>query len=137
MAEKTAAIKGKIDSGSRAAKASNAAASDEISGQTISQEVTSVVQDAGSGATDDALGIKLDTLATHAALAGQPILAQAAHDASVAISVHDTQATASALNTLVTAVAPVRFMPVMLTDVPPAVGLVFGEIEASVGAAAV
>ena len=90
----------------RAEKISNIATTNEAQGQTISQEVTSLVQEADSGASDDALGIKLDTLATHAALAGQPVLAQAAHDASVAVSGHDVQATASALSTLATAVAP-------------------------------
>ena len=90
----------------RTEKASHTAPAHEAPGQTISQEVTSLVQDAGLGAADDALGIKLNILATHAALAGQPILAQAAHDASVAVSVHDTLATASALSTLATAVAP-------------------------------
>lgn len=89
----------------RVEKTFNAGPAHEVPGQTISQQVTSLVHDAGSGASGDALGFKLDTLATHAALAGQPVLAQAAHDASVAVSGHDTQATASALNTLATAVA--------------------------------
>ncbi|MGB4115360.1 MAG: Hpt domain-containing protein [Polaromonas sp.] len=96
----------------RVEKATNSAAADEAPGLTISQEVTSVVNDAGSGAADDALGIKLDSLATHAALAGQPVLAKAAHDASVAVSVHDSQATASAMSTLATAVAPTAASPV-------------------------
>mgnify|MGYP000099482259 CR=1 FL=1 len=95
----------------RAEKTFNAEPSQEAPGQTISQQVTSLVQDAGSGASDDALSFKLDTLATHAALAGQPVLAQAAHDASVAVSGHDTQATASALNTLATAIAPAAGSP--------------------------
>ena len=43
----------------------------------------------------------------------------------------------AAVPPIVTAVAPVRFMPVMLTDVPPAVGPVFGVIDVTVGAAAV
>ena len=91
----------------RTEKASHTAPAHEAPGQTISQEVTSLVQDAGLGAADDALGIKLNMLATHAALAGQPTLAQAAHDASVAVSIHDTLATASALSTLASAFAPV------------------------------
>jgi chemosensory pili system protein ChpA (sensor histidine kinase/response regulator) len=95
----------------RVEKAPQAAAAHEAPGQTITQEVTSLVQDAGLGASDDALGVKLTSLATHAALAGQPVLAQAAHDASVAVSGHDTQATANALNTLATAVAPAAASP--------------------------
>ena len=95
----------------RAEKTSSGAPTNEAPTQTISQEVTSLVQDAGSGVSDDALGIKLNTLATHAALAGQPVLAQAAHDASVAVSAHDARATASALSTLATAVAPVAGSP--------------------------
>ena len=75
--------------------------------QTISQEVTLLVQDAESGVSDDALGIRLNTLATHAALAGQPVLAQAALDASLAVAVQNFQATTDALNTLAIAVAPV------------------------------
>ncbi len=95
----------------RAEKAVKLGSANEAPGQTISQEVNSLVKDAGSGALDDALGVKLNTLATHAALAGQPVLAQAAHEASVAVSVHDAQATAVALNTLATAVAPAAGSP--------------------------
>ena len=84
-----------------------AAAVVEVPGQTISQEITALVQDAESGGSDDALGMRLNTLATQAALAGQPVLAQAAHEASLAVAVHDSHATTQALNTLATAVAPV------------------------------
>jgi hypothetical protein len=35
----------------------------------------------------------------------------------------------------VTAVTPVKLVPVMVTDVPPAVGPAVGEIEVTVGAA--
>nr|MCA1071700.1 hypothetical protein [Delftia acidovorans] len=35
----------------------------------------------------------------------------------------------------VTAVAPVKFVPVRVTEVPPAVGPAVGEMEVSVGAA--
>ena len=94
----------------RAGKYFNLAAQ-EASGQTLSQEATCLVQDAGLGAPGDALGIKLNTLATQAALAGQPMLAQAAHDASLAVSGHDIAATASALNTLATTVAPAAGSP--------------------------
>ena len=90
----------------RAEKVTSIAPALEAPGQTISQEVTSLVLDTGSGVTDDLLGDKLDTLATHAALAGQPVLAQAAHEASVAVSIQDTQATSIALNLLAAAVAP-------------------------------
>ena len=90
----------------RAEKVNSIAPGNEAPGQTISQKVTSLVMSAESGATDDSLGTKLDTLATHAALAGQPVLAQAAHEASVAVSIQDAQATSSALNLLAAAVAP-------------------------------
>ena len=95
----------------RAEKTSHAAPAPQAPSQTISQEVTSLVQEAGLGAAVDALGIKLNTLATHAALAGQPLLAQAAHDASLAASVQDVQATASALKSLASAVAPATVSP--------------------------
>ncbi len=90
----------------RVEKNFSAASVAEAPNQTITEEVHSVVQDADAGASDDALGIKLDALATHAALAGQPQMAQAAHEASAAVAVHDVEATASAMNTLATTVLP-------------------------------
>lgn len=100
----------------RAEKSLHTAATHEAPGQTISQEVTSLVQDAGSGASGDALGIKLTALATHAALAGQTVLAQAAHDASLAVSGHDLEATATALSTLATTAAPATGSPAIQTE---------------------
>ncbi len=73
----------------------------------LSQEVIAVVRDAGTGAADENLTVKLDALATHAALAGQSELAKTAHDASVAVSGHNPEATASAFNSLAFAMAPV------------------------------
>ncbi len=78
----------------------------DIQGQTISQEVSSVVKGAGSGASAAELGSQLNNLATHAALADQPVLAQAAHDASAAVSDQDSQATASAMDMLATVAMP-------------------------------
>ena len=101
----------------RTEKTSNASPANGVPGQSISQEVTSLVQDAGSGASDDTLGIKLNTLATNAALAGQPVLAQAAYDASVAVSGHDAQVTASALSTLATTIAPAVASPASQVEV--------------------
>ena len=95
----------------RADKVANTAPTIEAPTQTISQEVTSLVQDAQIGASDDALGIRLNTLATQAALADQPVLAQAAHDASLAVAVHNLQDTTNALNTLAITVAPVSGTP--------------------------
>ena len=98
----------------RAEKTITAAPANEAPSPTLSQEVVTLVENASSDASDDALGIKLDTLATQAALAGQPVLAQAALDASLAVSVRDTQATANALNalnTLAIAVVPVSGPP--------------------------
>ena len=95
----------------RAEKILTAVPANEATHQTISQEVSSLMQDAGSGSSGDALGTKLSALATHAALAGQPVLAQAAHDASVAVSAHNAEETASALSTFVATVSPPAVNP--------------------------
>jgi chemosensory pili system protein ChpA (sensor histidine kinase/response regulator) len=72
----------------------------------LSQEVISVMRQANSGASDEDLAVKLDALATHAALAGQAVLAKTAHDASVAVSTNDLDATAQALTTMADNIAP-------------------------------
>ena len=95
----------------RAEKTFTSALDDEAPLQSLSQEVSSLVQDAGSGSTSDALGTKLSALATHAALAGQPLLAQAAHEASVAVSAQNAEVAANALSTFVTTVAPAEVSP--------------------------
>ena len=95
----------------RAEKITSTSLTLEAPVQNISQEVTLLVQDAESGTSDDALGIRLNTLATHAALAGQPVLAQAALDASLAVAVHNFQATNDGLTTLAIAAAPVSGTP--------------------------
>ncbi len=82
------------------------AASVSTSNDLLSEEVTSLVQHADAGVSSEKLTLELDTLATHAALAGQPGLAKNAHEASVAVAEHGTQAAASALNTLAFSVAP-------------------------------
>ncbi len=71
----------------------------------LSQEVISAIRQANSGASDENLTVKLDALSTHAALAGQAGLAKTAHDASVAASTNDSDATAQALNTMADTIA--------------------------------
>ena len=72
----------------------------------LSQKVIAVVRDAGTGIADENLTVKLDALATHAALADQSELAKIAHDASVAVSGQNPEATASAFNSLAFTLAP-------------------------------
>ena len=84
----------------RTGKTPEAAQVDEALGPTFLREVSSLMRDAVTGTPDDALGSKLNALATHAALAGQPVLAQVAHEGSVAVSVHESQAISDALSTL-------------------------------------
>ena len=68
----------------------------------LSQEVLSVVQDAEAGISAANLSVKLDVLATHAALADQPGLAQTARDAAMAVA-GNTQAASGSLTDLVAA----------------------------------
>ncbi|MES2190472.1 MAG: Hpt domain-containing protein [Pseudomonadota bacterium] len=81
-------------------------ASVSTSNDLLSEEVSSLVQHVDAGASTEKLTFELDTLATHAALAGQPGLAKNAHEASVAVAEHGTQAAANALSTLAFSVAP-------------------------------
>ncbi|MBW8720422.1 MAG: Hpt domain-containing protein, partial [Polaromonas sp.] len=83
-----------------------AAASVTVNSDMLSQEVASVVQDAGLGEKSESLTVKLDALATHAALAEQPALAQTARDASAAVSGSNADAAATAMTTLAFAVTP-------------------------------
>ena len=71
----------------------------------LSQEVRSVVQDAEAGVSAESLSVKLDVLATHAALADQPGLAQTARNAAIAVA-GNTQTDAGSLTDLVAATAP-------------------------------
>ncbi|WP_096671284.1 hybrid sensor histidine kinase/response regulator [Polaromonas sp. AET17H-212] len=71
----------------------------------LSQEVLSVVQDAQAGDSAESLSVKLDVLATHAALADQPALAQTARDAALAVG-QGPQTNAGSLTSLVAAAAP-------------------------------
>ena len=95
----------------RAQNAASAATSVTVTNDSLSQEVISVVQDAGLGETDQNLTLKLDTLATQAALAEQPALAQSAREAAVAVSGSSASAAAEALTTLAFTVAPVQAAP--------------------------
>ena len=97
----------------RTHKANDAAAGVSTSGDLLSQQVISVMQDAGAGASDEKLTGKLDALATHAALAGQSELAKIAHDASLAVSQHDREATASALDHMASSMTSVVAEPVL------------------------
>jgi chemosensory pili system protein ChpA (sensor histidine kinase/response regulator) len=90
----------------RAEKVQSLAPEASSSVDALSQEVISAIRQANSGASDENLTVKLDGLATHAALAGQVGLANTAHEASVAASTNDSNATAQALNTMATAIAP-------------------------------
>jgi chemosensory pili system protein ChpA (sensor histidine kinase/response regulator) len=87
----------------RSQAAPDAAASVTVHGE-LSQEVLSVVQDAEAGLSAATLSVKLDVLATHAALADQPALAQTARDAAAAV-VSNTQADSTSLTDLVAAAA--------------------------------
>ena len=87
------------------------AASVTTSNDSLSQEVSSVVQDVDAGASHEKLTGKLDALATHAALAGQSGLAKSAHDALVAVAENNSEATASAMTNLVSSVSPPSVEP--------------------------
>ncbi|MEO8390037.1 MAG: Hpt domain-containing protein [Polaromonas sp.] len=95
----------------RAQNAAGAASSVTVNNDSLSQEVIAAVQDAGQGEPDHNLTLKLDALATHAALAEQPALAQSAREASVAVSGNDAGAAADALTTLAFAVTPAPAEP--------------------------
>lgn len=90
----------------RAQNAASAASAVTVNSDMLSQEVISVVQDAGLGEKSENLTVKLDALATHAALAEQPGLAQTARDASAAVSGSNADAAATAMTTLAFAVTP-------------------------------
>ena len=90
------------------------AASVTTNSEILSEEVMAVVQQVSAGAASEKLTERLDALAAHAALAGQPGLAQTAHQASVAVSGEDSVAAAnalSALSALASSVAPVPDAP--------------------------
>lgn len=72
----------------------------------LSQEVLSVVQDARAGDSMESLSVKLDVLATHAALADQPALAQTARDAALAVTGQSQQSNADSFTELAAAAAP-------------------------------
>ena len=83
-----------------------------VPGETLVQEVNAVVVlQVKEGVTDEILADKLDALASHAALAGQPELAQTAHATSVAVSARDHAATADAMLQLASSVAPAVVPP--------------------------
>ena len=71
------------------------------SNDSLSREVSAVIEDVDTGTSREKLTLKLDALITHAALAGQSALAKTAHDALVAVAEKNSVATASAMTSLV------------------------------------
>lgn len=96
----------------RTQNAASAALASTLSSDRLSQEVIDAVREAGGGESDDSLTEKLDALATHAALAEQSTLAQSVHDAALAISANNADATANALTTLAAAMVQAPVAPV-------------------------
>ncbi len=94
----------------RAAQGADAQPAQPDADQLLSQEVMSVVHEAGVGAADADLSVRLDTIATQAVLAEQPALAHSAREAAAAVSAHDAGAATAALHNLAAAVqsAPVQ-----------------------------
>ena len=90
----------------RAEKAQSPVAQGSSSLDALSQEVMSVMRQANAGTSGESLTVKLDALATQAALAGQSGLAKTAQDASVAAATHDADATAQALSTMAITIVP-------------------------------
>ena len=84
----------------------DAAGSVTTSNDNLSQEVSSVAQDADAGASHEKLTVELDAPVTHAALAGQSGLAKTAHDTLIAVTENNSEATASAMTGLVSSIAP-------------------------------
>ena len=78
----------------------------------LSQEIRSLVLDAGAGGTRDELTQRLDQLATDAALAEQPAMARSAQEASAVSLTHDSQQVASALTSMVSTYATPQAPPV-------------------------
>lgn len=72
----------------------------------LSQELASMVHEAGGSKPDETLSDRLDMLAIHAALAEQPALAQSVRDAALAVSGNNADAAVNALTTLASTVAP-------------------------------
>ena len=77
----------------------------------VHQEVQSLVEEAGQGQASADLSLRLDSIATHAALSEQPALAQSARQAAAAMSASDAGAAAAALTQLSEVVQPVVAPP--------------------------
>ncbi len=88
----------------RAQSAPSAASTAAGDGDLLSREAISMVQQAGVGQPDENLTGRLDALATRAALAEQPALAQTVRDAAEAVFANNAHATAAALTSLAPAV---------------------------------
>jgi len=93
----------------------------------LSQELLSVVQEAEAGVSAENLSVKLDALATHAALADQPALARTVRDAALAVAGNGSlPAKPDSLTQLVAVAAPVLGVPEALAG-SPAAGADFEE----------
>jgi chemosensory pili system protein ChpA (sensor histidine kinase/response regulator) len=82
---------------------------DFAASDSLSLEVASVVQqarDSAFGAMEPALSVKFDQLATHASLAEQPAVANAAREVSAAVASQDNYAATQALSALTAAMEP-------------------------------
>ena len=84
----------------------------------LSQEIRSLVLDAGSGGVNEDLTQRLEQLATDAALAGQPAMARSAREASAVSLMQDSQQVASALTSMASTYA-VPEMPVVQASTDP------------------
>ena len=76
----------------------------------IVESIDSVVQEAALGKPSASLALDLDALALQAELAGQPLLAQKAHDVSVAVSSNDEKAAVSGMAELASSGTPLSFV---------------------------
>ncbi len=83
-----------------------------ITKDALVQELVSAVRVAADAKPGADIGVRLDALATHAALADQPDLARSARQAALAVSGRDDSATANALSALASSVVPEPVAPV-------------------------
>ena len=101
----------------RVAAVQTSASLDQARPAPLVMQVAAVVRDGPTAAKED-LASQLDSIATHAALAGQANLAKTAQQALHAASSQDTAATAQALDTLALSIEPEA--PLAPASSPPA-----------------
>lgn len=90
----------------RTKNAANAAATVTVNSNSLSQDVISVVEEAGVGKLAEKLTEKLDALATRAAPADRPGLAQTAREAGVVVTANNSPAIAHVLTALAASLVP-------------------------------